>query len=305
MPKKILISTSTFGNTHQKEFEFLEKNGYQIFLNPFKRRLSESELISILDDDFIGIIAGLEPITKKTFAAAENLKIISRCGTGIENVDLEYAKKKGIKVFNTPDAATESVAELVVALTLNLLRNITYLDKKIRKDEWNKLKGNLLKNKTYGIIGYGRIGKKVSELIKCFGAKVIVNDINDNSSISVRLNELLERADIVSVHVPLNKSTKNMIGTKELQVMKKSALLINTSRGGIVNEEDLYQSLKMRLIRGAAVDVFEKEPYNGKFLELDNILLTPHIGAYAEETRIIQERESLTNLINGLSESSN
>lgn len=298
--KKILIGTSNFDKDYHEEFNLLYKNGYEIKFNPFGRRLTEAELISILDEEYVGLLAGLEPINSKVLLNAKNLKVISRCGTGLENVDIIASEQLGIKVYNTPNAPVDSVAELNIALVLNLLRKVSILDRKIRNFDWGKVKGSLLKDKIFGQIGYGRIGKRTCDLIKGFGANVIIYDLKQ-TDITTSFENLLISSDIVNVSVPLTTETFNMISSKEIELMKNTALLINTSRGGIVNEHDLYDCLLKKCLGGAALDVFEEEPYKGSLLHLENIILTPHIGAYAAETRKIQEKESLKNLIEGLS----
>jgi len=253
------------------------------------------------------MIAGTEKLDRDVLLKAGSLKVISRCGAGMDNVDREAAKKLGIKVYNTPDAPTQAVAELTLGLILGLLRNISKNDREIRKGIWNKEMGNLLSGKTIGIVGLGRIGRKLIELMEPFKLKVIACEpfpedkfVKQNNIRLMPLEELLHEADIVSLHVPYNNETKNLIDRGKLSLMKKSAILINASRGGIIVEPDLEKALLDGVIKGAALDVFEKEPYNGPLKNMENVILTSHIGSYARESRIKMEMEAVDNLINGL-----
>ena len=299
---KIFISTSSFDVTNSAPIlDELRKNSFEILLNPYGRRLTEAEVIDHLKGDVVGIIAGVEPLTRKVFENAVGLKVISRCGIGLDNVDLEAAKQHDITVFNTPAAPVAAVAELTVGLILSLLRRIPEADRNLRKDQWKSLMGHLLSAQIIGIIGYGRIGRKVVELLQPFGCRIIFYDVNDSNSYPglqyVELQELLKSSDIVSIHV---SSSKQVLGKNEFNLMKEGSWLINLSRGGVVDECALYEYLKSGHLSGAALDVFEKEPYSGKLKELDNVILTPHMGSYAKEARKQMENEAVINLKNGL-----
>ena len=301
--KKVFISTSTFAQDDNRALELLKKAGLEIQLNPHGRKLNEDEMVNFLSDkDFL--IAGTEPITKKVIASAKNLKIISRCGVGLDSVDLKAADEAGIKVYNTPYGPTLSVAELTIGLMLDLLRMVPNMDREIRAGVWKKRMGNLLKGKKVGIIGFGRIGQKVTEILMPFGVEISYYDVSAvKTSLDCTfkpLNELLRWADIITLHCLASEDGRSIIGEEELKNMKKGAWLINTSRGGLVDERSLYVSLKEGHLSGAALDVFEKEPYDGPLSELDNIILTPHIGSYAKEARIKMEADAVENLLAGL-----
>jgi D-3-phosphoglycerate dehydrogenase len=305
--KKIFISTSNFDLSNFEDLDLLKNNNFEIILNQYKRRLNEVEIKSVLSEDsIIGLIAGLEPLNENVLSTAKSLKVISRCGIGLDNIDLNYTEINNIKVFNTPDSPTTPVAELTLAHILNLLRGVSIANANIRSNKWGSISGNLLEGKNVGIIGYGRIGRKVAKLIKAFGANIFIYDINklelDESISQVSLEDLLTYCDIVSLHLPYTEQSHHMISQKELSLMKKSSIILNLSRGGLINENDLYNALITNQISGAGIDAFETEPYSGKLLNLQNVLLTCHMGSNAYEARIKMERESIKNLVNELKE---
>lgn len=300
MKNKIAITTTSFAKYDNSQIELCRKKGIEIIFNPYRRKIKSDELVE-LAKDAVGLIAGTELITESVLLKLPALRVISRCGAGIDNVDINAANRLGIKVFNTPDAPTLAVAELTVGLMLNLLRKVGQMDRELRNEQWQKKMGNLLYGKKVGIKGFGRVGKKVAELIRPFGCEIAYSDpfVEDGLFGLKRLSleDLLGWADIVSIHVSV---AEQLIGEKELKLMKKGALLVNTSRGGVVDESKLYEYLKNCYLSGAALDVFVEEPYAGPLKELDNVILTPHIGSYAMEARIEMERQAVENLLKGL-----
>lgn len=305
---KILVSPSSFGQCGEEPLKILKQNGYEVINNHYGRKLTEDEVIE-LASEAVGIVAGVEPLTKKVMDNMPSLKCISRVGVGMDSVDIDYAKQKGIIVVNTPDGPTRSVAELTIALTMDLLRGVSHADANIKKKIWKKEIGNLILNKTVGIFGLGRIGKETAKLFQGLEANVIAYDLYpdinyaaDNDIKILDKEELFKQSDIITVHVPGNKDKTPVITKEDLSLMKQSAYLINISRGGVVDEEDLFNVLKEKRIAGAACDVFSKEPYEGKLIELDNIILTPHLGSYAEEAKLKMEIDAVNNLINSLKE---
>lgn len=301
--KRIFISTSSFGSFDLKPLELLKAHDINFELNSLKKTLTEEEVIGFTKEKD-GLIAGVEPLTERVFKECKKLKVISRVGVGLDNVDIAAAGKKGIKVFNTPNGPTEAVAELTLGLIINLLRPIINSDVKIRKGIWQKEMGSLLYEKNVGIVGFGKIGKKVAEILKVFNCKIFVYDPfvtpTDNRFTFVKnLEELLNNSDIVSLHLPYSKEKHHMINKKMLELMRPNAILINTSRGGLVDEDALYEHLMKKKIAGAAFDTFEMEPYTGKLCQLNNVILTPHIGSYAKESRIQMEMDAVKNLIMG------
>lgn len=297
---KIAITTSSFGKYESTLLASLKNKRFNVVLNPHGRKLKKEE-IAVLCRDAIGIIAGTEIYDRETLEELAGLKVISRCGTGMDNVDIDASKRLGIKVFNTPNAPTVAVAELTIGLILNLLRKVSQMDLAIRNNKWEKLMGNLLSEKKVGIIGFGRIGKKVAELLMSFGCEIRYYDIRtDDGELrneKIELNELLKISDIISIHV---SSKEQIIGENEIKQMKEGAWLVNVSRGEVVDENILYMTLKEGHLAGAALDVFEQEPYTGPLRELENVILTPHIGSYAKEARIKMEMEAVENLLLGL-----
>jgi D-3-phosphoglycerate dehydrogenase len=249
------------------------------------------------------MIAGVEPLTGKVLGKANNLKVISRCGVGLDTVDMEAARRLGIRVVNTPDAPTQAVAELTIGLILAVLRKIPQLDAGIRRGGWKGSKGNLLSGKTVGIIGCGRIGSRVAELCSSFGCEIIGHDRFMESHPSINLvgfEELLESSDIITLHIPLTNENMNLISKECIAKMRTGALIINASRGGLIDEEALFEALDQGKLSGAAVDCFVKEPYYGRLAELDNAVLSPHMGSSTHETRKVMEQEAFNNLIKEL-----
>jgi len=303
---KILISTSSFGEYDKTLMEELKGKNLDISLNPFGRQLTEREIKKLLKD-VVGLIAGTEPLTNDVISNARNLKVISRCGIGIDNIDLEAVKKRGIKLYRTPEGPALAVAELTLGFMLDSLRYISYLSRKISSGRWEKKMGRLLTGKAVGIIGMGTIGKKLSNLLRPFNCRILAYDnapdkklAEENNFDYVDLDELLRKSDIITIHLPLSDKTIGLFDANVLSKIKDEAILINTSRGKIVDENVLYGALKTGKISYACLDVFREEPYNGKLKELDNVTLTCHVGAYAREVRRDMEKQAVENLLKGL-----
>ena len=301
---EILITTSSFGKQDSSLLQILSENGLSYKLNPYARKLTESEVSELIEQHQpVGMIAGVEPLTRKVLEKAKNLKVISRAGIGMDSVDLQAAKDFGIVVTNTPDAPTIPVAELTLGMILSLLRHIHISDASIRHGEWIRPMGNLLHGKTVGLIGCGRIGSYLAGLLSSFGCIILGYDpfIDKSDKFPlVGLGKILSDADIISLHIPYNQKNYNFIDAEKIQKMKKGALLINASRGGLIDEDALYKALSSGYLGGAAMDCFEEEPYTGKLKEFDNVLLTAHIGSYAQEGRIMMERQAVENLLREL-----
>jgi D-3-phosphoglycerate dehydrogenase / 2-oxoglutarate reductase len=303
---KILTSPSSFGQINTEPFDLLKSNGYEIINNPFGRKLTESEVIS-LASDCIGIVAGVEPLNSTVIDALPNLKCISRVGVGMDSVDISYAESKGIKVLNTPNGPTRAVAELTLGLTLSLLRKIPNAHYDLKNRIWKKQTGNLLFEKKVGVLGLGRIGRMVAEMFRSLGNPVIGYDLypdldwaEKNNVEILGLEQLLNQSDILTIHVPGNSDGSAVLNQKELSYLKDGAFLVNVSRGGVINEDALYEMLTNGKLSAAALDVFSNEPYSGKFCDLANVILTPHIGSYAKEGKLKMEVDAVMNLINAL-----
>ena len=299
MPK-IVISTTTFGEFDARPVEICREKGFEVILNPHRRALKAEEVIE-LARAALGLVAGIEPLSADVLSRLPLLKVISRCGVGLENIDLAAAEKLGIKVFNTPDAPTRAVAELTVGLIFTLLRKISQMDGAIRSGRWEKLMGNLLHGKKVGIVGFGKIGRKVAEMLAPFGCEVVYADPSVGDGVQgcrrLGLARLLAEADIVSIHAA---TKEKILGAPELRLMKPGALLVNVARGEAVDEGCLCDCLSSGHLSGAALDVFAQEPYTGPLRELENVILTPHVGSYAQEARIEMERQAVENLFLGL-----
>lgn len=305
MTKTLLITTSNFNTDDNPSIHALTEQGYNVVKNPYKRRLTEDEIIELVQEYNPELsIAGVEPWTESVFSKASNLKALSRCGAGTNNVDFDAAKKMGVAISSTPAAPALSVAELTLGLILDALRKISFADRAIRSGQWEAQKGNTLEGKQVGLIGFGHIGQKVATLCHAFGAHVSYHDpyasAADKNFISIALDELIKQSDIISLHVPFTEDTEHMIGPDQFRSMKESAILINAARGGLIDEEALFKALTDGQIAGAALDVFEQEPYSGPLKDLDTIVMTAHMGSYARETRQIMENEASYNLLNFL-----
>ena len=301
---QVLISTSSFNLANFAQLSDLKKAGVEVKLNPFATRLTEEQVIDLLGTDTIGLIAGLEPLTQNVLKSAKSLKVIARVGTGLDSVDLVAAKELEIIVLNTPDAPTKAVAELTIAHILGLLRHVSQADRQIRSGVWKGLMGSLLETKTVGIVGFGRIGKRVATLLSAFGASVIISDaqVKSGDFQNVGLDELCTRSDVVSLHLPYSEATHHIIDEKRMNLMKKGSFIVNISRGGLVDEAMLLVALKSGHIAGAALDCFEQEPYEGELRNLENVQITAHMGSYARETRDLMEQEASRLLVNALHE---
>lgn len=301
MSTNIVVTTTTFAQYDRSPLDLLRKKGFNVVVNPHKRKLSPGEVIGLCGNA-VGIIAGTESLDASILERLPFLKVISRCGTGLENVDCKMAHKLGIGVYNTPDGPTLAVSELTVGLILNLLRHVHEMDSSTKRGEWDKKTGNLLYGKKVGIIGFGRIGKALASLLKAFGCAINYCDPFVAGEFSrtkkMALAQILRNSDIISIHA---SSGKTLLGRAEIGMMKKGAWLVNTSRGEVVDERALYSALKNGHLSGAALDVFTKEPYEGPIAGLKNVILTPHIGSYAVESRIKMEMEAVNNLFKGLS----
>ena len=301
---KALITTVPFGNMDSSPIGQLEKAGIKYLVNPLNKKLTEEELIEMVTD-FDVIIAGTEQITKRVFDNADNLKMIARVGIGLDSVDLLEAEKQNVIVSYTPDAPAPAVAELTIGLMLSLLRSVHLSNIEMSNGKWNRYFGRRLSDVTIGIIGVGRIGTRVLRHLEGFGSpKILVNDTNSNLSLDKKFNVewvdkdiICKQSDIVTIHTPLTTKTKNMITKKQLLNMKEDAIIINTARGGIINEKDLYDVMKSGHLSGAAIDVFDHEPYNGKLRELERCILTAHMGSMSIDCRNRMEIEATEEVI--------
>ncbi|UCF60783.1 MAG: phosphoglycerate dehydrogenase [Anaerolineaceae bacterium] len=304
--QKVLISPSSFGLCGTEPLDILTEAGFKPIINPYGRKLTAEEVVE-LAHECIGIVAGLEPLDRNVLDQLPSLRCISRVGAGMDNVDLQAAAEKGVEVHNTPDGPTQAVAELTVGLALALLRRIPQADRNLRDGVWQKEMGSLLREKTVGIVGLGRIGRKVAELFLGLGCVVVATDPNlDHEWLKshpvpmIPLDDLLRQSDIITLHLAHEPGTGPIIGKGEINHMKKTACLLNLARGEVLDEEALYKALLEKRISGAALDVFQAEPYHGPLTKLDNVVLTPHLGSYAHEGRLLMEIGAVQNLLDTL-----
>lgn len=291
---KILITPKSFKNYREKTYPLLESLGYVIIENRSGKTLTEDEIIDLAREDVHGIIVGIDILSERVLKSCKDLKAVSKYGVGLDNVDLEAAKRLNIKVKNAAGSNSTSVAEFALALMFEAARRVSVLNGNVKNGRWDRVMGLELTGKTLGVIGGGHIGKGVAKRAKGLFMDVFIYDpyFKDsdflkkyNVNLCQSLHETLAFSDIVSLHLPLTPETKHMINSETLGKMKPSAILINTSRGELVDEGSLYTALKEKIISFAAQDVFtvEPPPPDEKLLTLNNFLLTPHTGAYTSE----------------------
>jgi len=304
MKESIFVALSIFGEYDKGPIRLLERSGHPFSVNPLDKRLTREGILKFAQGS-CGIIAGVEQYDSDVLEHLPGLRCISRCGTGTDNVDKEKAKKLEITVLNTPDVVVQPVVELTVAMIFDLLRKLSYHTGLMRIKKWEKGVGSLLAGKKVGVIGLGRIGKKVCEFMLRLDTEVYGTDISADMQWArekgvkiASLKELLQICDIVSVHVSIEKDSFFQLGKKELTAMKEGSLLINTSRGQVIEEDALYEALKSGHLAGAGLDVFSQEPYKGRLCELDNVVLTPHVATLTRESRVQMELEAAANVIN-------
>ncbi len=298
----IAITTSSFGKESGEPLEMLRAAGYTLILNPHGRKLTKPETIELVREAD-GLIAGTETLDREVLTQLPKLRVISRVGTAVDNVDQVCAAERCIPVFNTPDGPTDGVAELTLAGLLALLRRVPQADASIRRGEFVKPMGRLLRGKTVAIVGLGRIGKALAKLLQPFAVTLLaVDPVRDEKFASqynvryVALEEALPLADVISLH--LAGSPKNpLLGEAQLAKMKAGAVLVNVARGGWVDENALLGALQSEKLGGAYLDVFAAEPYKGPLAGLENVVLTSHIGSYALECRIGMEVDAAQKVI--------
>jgi D-3-phosphoglycerate dehydrogenase len=297
--RRILIGPSSFGAVDAAPLHRLRDAGFDVLENPFGRKLSEQELTDLLPG-VIGIVAGLEPLGQTVLERSE-LRVISRCGAGMSNVDVDAAQRLGIAVRSTPDAPTTAVAELTLAALLALLRHIVPMTIDMHADRWTRMAGEHLEGKTVAVIGFGRVGRRVARLLVAFGAHVIAVDpllgAVEAPITRADLDEALQVADIVTVHA---SGEEPILGVAELSALKRGALVLNSGRGGLVDEEALCAALDSGQVAGAWIDTFRDEPYTGPLTRYPQVLITPHVGSFTVECRRRMEMEAVENLLEAL-----
>jgi D-3-phosphoglycerate dehydrogenase / 2-oxoglutarate reductase len=278
---KVLVGDHLF----EEGLRLLEQRGYQVTR---AWDIPKSELPKIVGEYDALIVRSATKVNGELLANAKKLRVIGRAGDGLDNIDLEAAKRQGIAVVNTPHIASTSVAELAIGHILALARNIVGGTVALREGKWQKeaSMGVEVRGKTLGIVGCGSIGREVKTLALALGMKVLTVDVCVTTEF-VPLDKMLPQADFITIHVPLTPHTRHLLSTKEFAKMKLGVFLINCSRGGIVDEDALYVALAEGKVRGAALDVFEREPpNNNRLLTLPNVIATPHVGAQTFEAQL-------------------
>jgi len=299
---KIAIGPSSFAAVDQAPLNLLQENGLEIIPNPFNRKLTENEIIDHLKGVH-GLLAGLEPLNHNVFAHCPDLRAIARVGIGMDNVELDAAANAGIIVSNTPDGPTDAVAEMTLAASLTLARNINSSNNAMHQKKWVKTIGVGIKNTNVLIIGYGRIGSKVSKLFRAMGAHIFVCDsiISQNElgfdEELVTLEDGLKSADIITLHAD---GDNPILTETEFDNIEKGVIILNSARGNLIDENALINALDSGQVSSAWLDVFWNEPYTGKLTQFEQVLLTPHISTYTIQCRREMELAAANNLLRDL-----
>ena len=298
----VLITTSTFNKDILKKLSI--KNNFKIIMNRTGKKVDYNFLKKKISKINV-IIAGTEIYDEKVLKLASNLKAIYRIGVGTDNINLDFCKRNNIKIFTSKTDLSTGVAEHAIGLIFSAIKKIIEFDKSIKTKKWKKRTTKLLSNKKIGIIGLGKIGKKIYKLLKPFKLKYFYNDKKSYNYPNIKfksIKELFRICDVITIHLPLNKKTNKMINKKIFIQSNPNIILINTSRGEVINETDLANFLFKNKKAFAALDVFQKEPYVGKLRKLQNIILTPHVGGYSQELRSQMENEAIDKIIQKFSE---
>lgn len=294
---KIVVGASSFARSSDEPLRLLRDEGATVQLNPCGRKLTCEETIEFLRGAD-GILAGLEPLDRKVLSTCRGkLRAIARIGIGMDNVDLQAAHEFGIAVSNTPDAPTQAVAEMTVAALLALSRGLVSSSTTLHARQWKKQLGRSIIGLKVLLIGYGRIGQAVGDLLRILGADILIWDPAWNEVSVASLEEGLQQATVVSLHAG---GTQQILGERELSLLPEGAFLLNSARGGLVDEEALLRALKSGRLSGCWLDAFSKEPYSGPLCDYPNALLTPHICTYTTRCRERMETEAVHNLLRDL-----
>lgn len=287
----VFIGTSSFDTNLNLFKKFPNFKYYKFKINPTKKKLNTQQIIKFAKDCEY-IIAGTEVYDKKTIDELKNLKCLFRMGSGIDNINLEYLKKKKIKFLKSKITPEIAVAELIVGYILSFYRNIHTHNENMKKNLWMKYMGSILHKKTLGIVGFGKVGRYLYKILKNFGVKILVHDKRKIEIENVKLKTLIKKSDIISINTSVT-SNKKLFNKEMLDLCNKNCLIINTSRPEILDYNYLHKLLKKEKILGACIDVFEEEPYYGVFTKLKNVILSPHIGSYSKEIRAEMEKEAV------------
>jgi D-3-phosphoglycerate dehydrogenase / 2-oxoglutarate reductase len=303
----IYVTLSSFAEYDASPLNRLRESAVPFSLNTTGKRVSPSQLLAEGGRASV-LIAGVESYDAATLDRLPALRCISRCGVGVDAIDLAVARRRGITVLNTPDVPTQAVAELTLAMMLGLCRQLPRQSELVRRREWKRLEAHLLSGRTVGLVGLGRIGRRVCELLKPFRVRIVAADPNANVAWAreqgvelVTLSRVLASADVVSIHASSAGPSTLTLGQEELAAMKPGAMIVNVARGSMVDDRALVAALKDGRLSGAALDVYAAEPYSGALCDLPNVILTPHSATLTVETRVAMELECVDKALRFLS----
>jgi D-3-phosphoglycerate dehydrogenase len=303
MGRTMAITTSGFDMTNPL-VQQLGDSDWTIVRNPYGRKMTEDEVLELLrTSGSEAMVAGVEPLTRPVFDANPQLRMISRCGSGLDSVDLVAVDDADIALFRTPEAPAEAVAELTISLAIAVLRRVGEADRLIRSGEWHALMGRSYGRSRIGIVGLGHVGSRVANVSVALGAEVGYTDHYVDNPEYKRFDDvasLAEWADVLTVHLPHDEETHHTVNADILEALGHGGVVVNTARGGLVDEAALFDALEDGRIAGAALDVFESEPYEGPLATLPNVLMTCHMGSYAKQVRAAMETEALRNALDYL-----
>lgn len=307
MKEKILVTPRSFGKNMPELFEMLEQAGYEVKRNTTGAILSHEQMREMLAD-CVGVIIGVDPLDAEILACAPHLRAVAKYGVGVDNIDLDYCQSHSIRVSRTVGANSEAVADYALALMLAVARSVVQIDGKCRKLNWGKITTRDVSHATLGLFGLGAIGRLVAKRARGFDMKIMAYDpywpeefARQNSIERAEPQEIFQNADFISLHLPLTPETEGFVGRKELAMMKKDAVLINTARGGLVDEKALLEALKEKQIYGAGLDAFAHEPpEDNDWFALDNVVLGSHCAASTRGATENMGRMATENLLKDL-----
>lgn len=293
---KVVVGASSFSDSSDNAIRLLWDKGIEVVKNPYKRKMTEEEIIRQLEGA-VGLLAGLEPLNENVFKNAPQLRAIARIGIGMDNVDQAAAHRYGIQVSNTPEGPTNAVAEMTLTALLSVLHNLIPANNDVHNGVWNKRLGRSISSRKVLIIGYGHIGQAVAKLLKAMGAQVLIYDKYCAEVSTVSLEEGLVQADVITLHA---SGKDEILGREEIDRMLDGAIILNSARGTLIDEDALYDALQSKKISAFWGDALWQEPYSGRICQCENAVLTPHLCTYTTECRESMEIQAVENLLRDL-----
>lgn len=304
--QKIAVTLSTFAKAGTRPLELLEQSGIPFVLNQSGKRPGREELLALCAGA-TGVVAGVESFDRAVLEALPGLTCISRCGVGLDSIDLACAAERGITVRNTPQVVVQPVVELTLAMILSLSRRLPQHTAWMRRREWKRATGNLLAGRAVGILGLGAIGRRVAEVLLLLGVRVMGADVRPDTAWAERLgvrladvDTVLREADILTLHLSVLAEAPFVLGAREIALMKPGAFVVNVSRGSLIDDAALAEALQSGRLGGAGLDVYPKEPYAGPLCDLENVVMTPHCATLTTESRLQMETEAVEYLLETL-----